>query len=462
MAAALFALAVCAAALANDTAVGIYDAVTDLLTATNNVTLSVNAEFSLDGQWFKTAEGTWKQDGDRTWRKLHLRSPKADGTERENGYTIVTEGDAIYLIEDFYPAVYRTGSILERDAILRNTVESEQLINLGRILASQADLLLGEGAVTKTDDGARITLGEDTPDLVNIALNQAFMLAAKRYFGFDYDEFRMAPAVASLRNFGTVTQGILYCVRNVAIRSAEVTLKTNQNGELEHAEGNIGLYLATAEDGVCQLDVTFRADVTDRGTTVLKRFNPDDYGVALAEGSAAPVNGEAEPQPASDAAMKDQMCLEAMRVWQETGIDMREATTVSCEWAEFFYEVSIKGSSEGTVVAHFTEDGRLSDIGLTPNDWERAEDERYNFEAALDEETNRKAKAFMRTFLENVHPYKLEYVKDFELDWTCTCDSGVYAMYEEFPRDENGNGVTFVIRLGEDMRIENYCCISNG
>ena len=101
--AALLALAICAAALAENAANDLYNDVADLLFRTNNVTLNATAEFSLDGTWFKTAEGTWKQDMDRSWRQLILRSPKMDGTERRNGYTIVCEGQKIWLMEVFTP-----------------------------------------------------------------------------------------------------------------------------------------------------------------------------------------------------------------------------------------------------------------------------------------------------------------------------------------------------------------------
>ena len=85
IAAVLTVIIVCAAAFANENAVDLYDRTMALLTGNSNATLNMTAEFALDGQWFKTAEVTLKQDGDRTYRKLHLRSPKKDGTERENG-----------------------------------------------------------------------------------------------------------------------------------------------------------------------------------------------------------------------------------------------------------------------------------------------------------------------------------------------------------------------------------------
>ena len=186
IAAVLLVLIVCAAAFANDSAVELYNSTAVLLFDHNNMTMNASVEFSLDGQWFKTADITMKQDGDRAYHKLHLRSPKKDGTVRENGYTIVTEGYTLYLMEDFTPGIYRCGMVGERSAALRNSVESQQLIDLGRTLISQADLVLGKDAITKTADRTfRIKLDEHTPELVNGVLNEAIRLAAKRYFNFN-------------------------------------------------------------------------------------------------------------------------------------------------------------------------------------------------------------------------------------------------------------------------------------
>ena len=174
------------------------DAAVKLLFYTNNVTLNAKAEFSLDGEWFKTADISLKQDHNRSVRQLQLTSPKADGTERKNGYTIVTEGYTLYLMEDFTPGIYRCGMVGERSAALRNSVESQQLIDLGRALISQADLVLGKDAITKTADRTfRIKLDEHTPELVNGVLNEAIRFAAKRYFNFNYDQLHTLPSATT-------------------------------------------------------------------------------------------------------------------------------------------------------------------------------------------------------------------------------------------------------------------------
>ena len=188
----LLALMLCEGVLAENDAESLYDRLVDLLFYTDNVTMEVKAEFSLDGEWFKTAEGVWKQDRDRSWRQLILTAPKMDGTTLQNGYTIVAAGNQINIMEVYFPGTFKTGTAVSRDSILRRTVETEQLIRLGSVIASQADLLLGNESVTKTNDREyRISLNRIISLLADAALNQLARFAAKRYFGIDDDLLSM-------------------------------------------------------------------------------------------------------------------------------------------------------------------------------------------------------------------------------------------------------------------------------
>lgn len=467
MTAALLALVICAVATANGTAVELYDKVTGLLFSTGNVTLTASAEFSLDGNWFKTAEGTWKQDGTRSYRKLHLVSPRADGTERQNGYVIVTEGTDLYLMEEFTPGIYRTGTIGKRSALLRGSVETKQLIALGSALASQADVLLGEGSVTKTEDGAyRIVLGGNTPAIANAALNEFARFAAKRYFGIDFDRLGTDNS-RSLYDYVTLTEGILYTVQGVSVRQAEITLTTDAGGNLQHAEGSVGLYLETFGNGVKQLDITFRADVTDTGSTVLKKFDPQDYGVARTADEAEAdgyENGAELPgdRPMNGEAFQDELMKEAMRVWESTGFNMGATTSVECRQLENGYEVRFEGGDGVVKKAHFTEDGRLTDFQAEQNEWQNLPDDYYDWNPKPDEQLDKKAREFLLAYLESAHPQKREHINDLKMDWICEAGGAVYAQYEEYPIDQNDDGVLFVVRLSPEMRIECYACVSNG
>jgi hypothetical protein len=128
--------------------------------------------------------------------------------------------------------------------------------------------------VAKAEDGSyRVSIGEDAPEMVSAALNEAVRFAAKRYFLVDFDRINPSEQV-SLYSHLTVTQGILHTMQGISLKKAEITLKEDGQGNLALAEGSIALNLVTAQDGVKELDVTFRAEAADRGTTMLKKFDP--------------------------------------------------------------------------------------------------------------------------------------------------------------------------------------------
>lgn len=303
MTAALLALAMCIGVLAesaSEPAAELYDSLVNLLFNTSNVTLKGTAEFKLDGEWFKTAEGTWQQDGDRAFRQLLLKAPGKNGTEKKNGYTIFVSGDDYNLIEEFTPSVYTTGATAGRNSILRKSVGAEKFISLGKMLASQANTLLGENVIMKTADGYSIKLDGNLPYFADTALNMFAQFAANRYFGMDYDKIS-AGAQYSMQSFRTVTESLVYCMRSVSLKKAEVNVTNDANGAVKHIEGTIAIDVNTAADGVKLLEVSFSADVTDLGNTMVKKFDPNAYNVVPAytynntnpvdEGAEAPTAG---------------------------------------------------------------------------------------------------------------------------------------------------------------------------
>ena len=466
--AALLALVISAAALENEPAAELIEKAQELLLHTDNVTLNVNAEFSLDGVWFKTAEGTWKQDGDRSFRELVLKAPKADGSERRNGYTIVTDAERLYLMEAFTPGVYRNGFTAGRRSILRNTVELNAMFGLAKALASQAgsDLVLGSGAITRTAEGdILIKLDDRVPELANAALNQFAWFAAKRYFNMDYDRMR-ADGSLSLYNYATVTEGLLYAMQSVSFRNAEITVKTDAEGRLQHAEGSIGLYVNTAADGPKQLDVSFRADVTDLGSTRVRKFDPADYNVVQAQDEAM-IGADAGEEiggelPAENGALIDEISLRAMEIWAETGYDMTDIVSVGCRMEGNRYVVSLEGQNPGAKKAFFTLDGQFTGIQAEPNDWQNEDSAAYAFDPEPDAELDRKAKEFLMDFLKKASPEISGSVKDLKVEWIYETGNAAYAQYHEEPLDQENDGVLLVIRLIPQMRVEYYSCVSNG
>ena len=469
MLAALLALMICMAALAESDASGLYDAAVRLLFRTKNVTLKAKAEFSLDGEWFKTAEGTWMQDGERSFRQLILRSPKWDGTERQNGYTIVMAGNDwsignnYYLIEEFNPTYYKSGTATPRDSILRRTIETEQLISLGGALASQADLLLGEGAVTKTAEGDyRIELGENVSVLVNAALNEAARFAAKRYFDIDYDQMAANSEAASF-NFRTPTEGLLYTMKSITLRKASATVKTDENGDLQHIEGEIGLFVETVREGIRLLDITFTADVSDAGTTMVKKFNPDDYNVVEYDPASEYGAYDGEPVlPEGDGETLDALIEDATETWPKTGYDLSSLQGNSAYLLSDRYEIYLDGDGI-TWKSLYNLDGGLMTLETDLKPWQVVDNSEYGYDIQPDPETDKNAKALMMGFIRDVNPALLEFVKDLKAEWTYETDGETFAQYCEYPMDPEGDeGVLFIVKLSPELRIEYYSCESNG
>ena len=290
----LLALVLALAAAANGAAEGrlelMADAVEELLCETGNVTLNGHAEFSLDGEWFKTADGKYIQDGyNSSWQWL-LQTPRRDGSVREGGYTVIANGEKVYVMESFYPGVYKTGTTFRSATILRQSVQLTLMLRLFRQLAEQAETLLGEQAVTVVSDGPeglaiRLQADESAPEAVQTALNLAAQFAAKRYFGTDYD--RLSPQyMLPMASYLTVTQAILGTTCELGLRAADVTLKRDAGGRLEQITGKAELELDTNLDGAHRLSIEFRLDVSDWESSHVGTFSPEKYGVTLAEGYA--------------------------------------------------------------------------------------------------------------------------------------------------------------------------------
>ena len=292
------------AALAEDSLRLFFDSATDLLLNTRNVTLNGHAEFSLDGERFKTAELCYVQDDTNSLLQLNLRTPRRNGSskpDRESGYTVIANGENVYVMEVIYPGVYKTGSGYAQSTVLRNTVQMHLMTDVIRMLAAQADTLPGTDAVTVRPGAAggkelRIQLGEDVPDLVNTALNLVYQFAAKRYFGMDYDqlsEWAMGP----MDNAVTVMQGILWNTKSISLKQADISAVRDDAGRLEQVKGAVALYLNTGRDGTRQLDLSFRLDASDFGGSRVDRFDPEAYGVRLADGYSLPETAvEAVPE----------------------------------------------------------------------------------------------------------------------------------------------------------------------
>ena len=241
-----------------------------LLFNTDNVTLKGGVEFSLDGKWFKNADIVYQQEGYDAYCDLKVKSPKKDGTVKENGYTVFDDDGSVRLVEVIYPGTYKTAGNIKNNTILRSSARTELVMSMFKILASQANAFVD---MTADADGktVHLKLNGGSTEILNTGLMMLMQFAGERFFGINGDLF--AEGTGKITDYATVTRGLLAATRSMALQNAEMTLKVNDKGELESAEGSASVKVNTTKDGEHVLEGRFNLTVSDRGTTKAEHFD---------------------------------------------------------------------------------------------------------------------------------------------------------------------------------------------
>lgn len=181
----------------------LYQAGTQLLFDTDNVTVTAHAEFDYNGMHFKTLDAVYAQDGFNSLMDIKLRTPWSDGSVRDSGFTVVANGDVAYSIDPVdNPYVYSTSNYTPSDSVLSDTLLRRTLVGLGGAVVTAAEGAFADKVqVTGQTDGSRsyqIRLAAgDAPELVNQTGTLLAQLAAERYFYVDYDWKYAGDAVAA-------------------------------------------------------------------------------------------------------------------------------------------------------------------------------------------------------------------------------------------------------------------------
>jgi len=186
-------LALTLTALAEGPLSRLYDAATALLFDTDNASLGIHAVFRYNGQEFKTLDGTYDQDGARSLMDIKLKTPRADGSILESGYTVTAIDGTAYSVEPmlnkrtYQVSNYHTSPSILSSSALRRTIRS-----LGSAVAAASEGALGDKiAVSAGADGGQTyhvqLKAGDSPALINAAGTLLWQVAAKRFFYMDYD-----------------------------------------------------------------------------------------------------------------------------------------------------------------------------------------------------------------------------------------------------------------------------------
>lgn len=459
----LTALMLCTGALAEPDAEDLYGQVTSLLFYTSNVTLKVKADFSLNGEWFKTLDGLWKQDSDRSFRQVLLTAPKMDGTELHNGYTLITAGNEYNVMEVYHAGLYKTGSLAERTSILRNTAETDLLIRMGRGIVALVKDQPGVSVAADSADGSiRIAVDGNAPELISTMVNQLAQFAVKRYFSIDADTLK-ADSEASVWYYNTIAEGLMCCMREIRLQSLTATVKPDANGWISQADGEIRLEVETPEDGTLLLGIKFEAEVSDRGSTMVRKFNPDDYNVIPAGEEYAVQPGNIEYMSGD---MIDGLTTRAKEYWKLTGYSIGKIVADSVEHTSEGLNRLYFIMEDGTALCTSYNDMNTCVVMDTePHAWEGMEID-YEFDPKVDEDQNAKIKAMLYSFLQQVNPDLSERMQNLGMtlyaDRRYVINGVTFIDYREEPLDQDDDGVALTVRMGPEPWIEYYAAVSNG
>jgi hypothetical protein len=437
------------------------DSAFELLFGTSNVTLEGEANFSLDENWFKTAKAKYIQDGDRSYWDLKLSSPKTDGTIRENGYTIIADGSKIYVMEVFQPGIYKTGTGAPQSTILRDSVQMELMKQVVRFLAAQAEtesepisILIDENEAEKS---IRIKLSGSTPDWFNTSLNVLAEYAAKRYFHMDYDQIGTRNIVP-MSYYLTVTEGILACTTSVALKQADVIIKTDLNGQIEHISGSTSIIVNTARDGERTLNITFDFNVSDRGKSQVGTFDPISYDVKLVEGG---MNIEDVEYTEVDDFTGEKLIEQARGAWEQAGYTLDPSTFGYCYKQNGRYCIELNDTTENLFLSCITnKDGKLLELRNTQNNWQ---DKNFDYDnlypdTQLAEEAGKK----VMEFLKEANPVDMKRVDHLKLQCWYEEDNELYFEFCEDPLAQDWDGFLVVVKVKPDWQLMYYSCFSNG
>ena len=437
------------------------DSVFELLFSTNNVTLEGEANFSLDGNWFKTAKARYIQDGDRSYWDLKLSAPKLDGTVRENGYTIIADGSKIYVMEVFRPGLYKTGTGAPQSTILRDSVQMELMKQVIRSLAALVDteaepqsVLINEN---ETEKSIRIELNGAIPDWFNTPLNVLAEYAAKRYFHMDYDQIGARNTVP-MSYYLTVTEGILACTTSVAMKQADVTVKTDQDGQIEHISGTSSIILNTARDGERTLDISFDLNVSGREKSHVGTFDPYSYGVKLVEGG---MNIENIENTEVDDFTGEKLVEQARAAWEQAGYILDPSMFSYCYKQNGRYCTELNDASANLFLSCVTNiDGKVLELRNTQNNWQ---DKNFDYDnpypdTQLAEEAGKK----VMEYLKKANPVDMKLVDHLKLQCWYEEDGELYFEFCEDPLSQDWDGFLVVVKVKPEWELMYYSCFSNG
>ena len=440
-------------ALAEGVLTPLVESAQTLLFDTINVTLSGKAVFSLDGERFKTAEILYKQSGEDSLWQLDLRTPRLYRGDQETGFTIIANGEKIYVMERYYPGTYTQGTDQPNSTLIRQSTRADLLFSMLLSVADHAETLLPEDAVTVSETASgreyRFSLSADTaPAVVNSSLNLLADFILRRFMGVNYDSVRGC-GQGLLENYTTVTQGILYSTDSFVLGDTSVTVAEDAGGRVTSVSGTVTALLNSEEMSGMPLEITFDLAVSDYGATSVETFDPKAFGV-VPRGDELP-SRETEPELAekTEARAKELLSVAGYDT------DSLPSSTLVNEMDGIWYVNFIGDGVDRTITAGLNENGDLLILTDASEEYGSASP-REPKDYLLPRETTDALDAFLAeafpALAETVQEYVLglEYVED-SVTWQY-----IYALDEH----REHTGIVFIVRTDPAPRIVYFTCLN--
>ena len=432
-----------------------------LLYDTENVTLSGHAEFSLDGERFKTADILYMQDGTSSHWQLDLLTPRRYRADQHTGYTIVANGEKYAVIEHFYPGMYKSGTDMPNDTILRRTVLSDHLASLALSMADPLEALLPENALalsSETEDGRELSVSlsaGSVPSLLNDALEIAAEYAILRFMGVNYEDLashgKLPYGSTPFEDYDTVTVAILYGTDHFTLNEASVRLRMDAANRLQSMGGSLSVLLALPDgQGEKRLDIVFDLAASAYGTTSVPEFEPDAFHVV-------PFGDVVPDEPEVDPALAERIAVSALDCLKAAGYQADTLSLSFVEESDGMLRVVFskpENTVSAAVTAFMNEHGNILNLLDGSEQWYLADPHEPPV-VSLADETVRLLSGFMAQGFPDLASRCAVFTPLMEYT-----SNGVNYLYV-IVLGYNGEdlGVSFILREDPEMKIIEYSCL---
>ena len=448
--------ALSAAALSDGPLKALWNSGCDLLFHTDNVTVTGEATFTLDGEIFKIAQLNYVQDGVNSLYDLKLTTPRPGKDDRHSGWTIITDhdGENVYVIEAVYPDIYHAGTTNPCASLLRRTAQLDALTDLGGLVAGQVEPLLPEGIVTAEDTEAgrviRLAVSRDqVPDLAQSALNLAAQYFTDRWFHASYEHDVLESPFA---DYTTPAEALTWGTQRWDLRDADVSFTLDAQGRISAAQGTVTVESTYWNGEIREVKISFTAAVSAYGESSVAPFDPEAYGVMLpwdyyAENYGDEI-GEYEGPAFSDEEWERWM-QRADAILAAQGYEPSETMDYSGWQVESGVEMDLE-DGDAWFYMYFDTEGGLRTFWDVTEAWQEADEKDV---ADVQEGDVEKALAFLKAFLADQNPALADALPQLTLTRLLGDDQGnAYLVLQ----DEPDYSWYVAIQTAPTLRIRNF------